>query len=46
VFAGIGGEAFMNKREKDEKAKKARARILSLAGQERARRLSTEKKET
>jgi UDP-galactose transporter B1 len=35
VFGGIGAEAVMNRREKDEKARKAKARTLSEAGQDR-----------
>jgi UDP-galactose transporter B1 len=45
VFAGVGGEAIMNRLEKQEKARKAKARVLSEAGQDRARSLSGEKKE-
>lgn len=42
VFGGIGGEAVMNRIEKKEKDRKAKARALSEAGQDRARRLSQE----
>jgi solute carrier family 35 (UDP-galactose transporter), member B1 len=37
VFGGIGAEAVMNRMEKKEKERKARARSLSEAGQDRAR---------
>lgn len=37
VFGGIGGEAVMNRREKQEKQRKERARRLSDAGRERKR---------
>jgi len=37
VFGGIGAEAVMNRREKKEKERKAKARSLSEAGQDRAK---------
>jgi UDP-galactose transporter B1 len=38
VFGGIGAEAVMNRREKNEKARKAKAKTLSEAGQDRAKK--------
>jgi UDP-galactose transporter B1 len=38
VFSGVAGEAIMNRREKQEKARKAKARVLSETGQERAKK--------
>jgi UDP-galactose transporter B1 len=46
VFAGIGGEAYMGQREKREKARKSKARLLSEAGQDRKRQGIAEKKES
>lgn len=43
VFGGIGAEAVMNRREKNAKAKAAKANLLSEAGQDR--KIAAEKEE-